>query len=89
MKLLIEKKRQNKIKVGRLALENRKIYFEYDTDFLKSGIELSPYKLPLKKGIFMDIDNISDGLFGLFADSLPDGWGRLLINRHLKYLNNL
>lgn len=76
-------KDDKKLKVGRLALENRKIYFEYDKNFLKSGIELSPYKLPLKGGVFSDMDNMFDGLFGLFADSLPDGWGRLLIDRHL------
>ncbi len=74
---------KNKLKVGRLALENRKIYFEYDEDFLKTNIELSPYKLPLKKGVFSDSDNIFEGLFGLFADSLPDGWGRLLLDRYL------
>jgi len=73
----------NKLKVGRLALEYRKIYFEYDNNFLKSGIELSPYKLPLKSGVFTNSDNIFDGLFGLFSDSLPDGWGRLLMDRHL------
>lgn len=72
-----------KLKVGRLALENRKIYFEYDRGFLQMGIELSPYKLPLKTGVFTDIDNIFDGLFGLFADSLPDGWGKLIMDRHL------
>lgn len=22
-----------------------------------------------------------DGLFGVFADSLPDGWGRFLVDR--------
>ena len=25
-----------------------------------------------------------DGLFGVFADSLPDAWGRLLLERLLK-----
>ena len=25
-----------------------------------------------------------DGLFGVFADSLPDNWGRLLLNRLLR-----
>lgn len=72
-----------KLKVGRLALKNRDIYFEYDKEFLSSGIELSPYKLPLKTGVFKCDDNIFDGLFGVFADSLPDGWGRLLMDRHL------
>lgn len=76
-------KANEKLKVGRLALKDRKIYFEYENDFLKSGIKLSPYKLPLKTGVFTDTNNIFDGLFGLFADSLPDGWGRLLMDRHL------
>ena len=76
-------KASKKLKVGRLAIKNRKIYFEYDEDFLNTGIELSPYKLPLKSGIFTDQDHVFDGLFGLFADSLPDGWGRLLMDRYL------
>lgn len=76
-------KAHEKLKVGRLAYENRIIYFEYDKEFLNNGIELSPYKLPLKSGVQICEDRIFDGLFGLFADSLPDGWGRLLIDRHL------
>lgn len=72
-----------KLKVGRLVYENRTIYFEYDKEFLNTGIELSPYKLPLKSGVHTCNDKLFDGLFGLFADSLPDGWGRLLIDRHL------
>ena len=69
-------------KVGTLAIKDRKIYFEYDADFLKTGIELSPYKLPLKPGVQRCDDDTFEGLWGLFADSLPDGWGRLLIDRH-------
>ncbi len=72
-----------KQKVGRLALKDRKIYFEYDKEFLKSGIELSPYKLPLMQGVFSCDDRVFDGLFGVFADSLPDGWGKLLLDRSL------
>lgn len=72
-----------KIKVGRLAYENRTIYFEYDDIFINTGINLSPYKLPLKSGVQVCEDKLFDGLFGVFADSLPDGWGRLLIDRHL------
>ena len=70
-------------KVGTLAIKDKKIYFEYDKNFLKTGIELSPYKLPLKSGLFRCDDNTFDGLWGLFNDSLPDGWGRLLMDRHL------
>ena len=73
-------------KVGTLAYKDRKIYFEYDTQFLKTGIELSPYKLPLKAGVMRCDDNTFEGLWGVFNDSLPDGWGRLLMDRHLMRL---
>jgi len=73
-------------KVGTLAIRDKKIYFEYDKDFLKTNIELSPYKLPLKAGLFRCDDDTFDGLWGLFNDSLPDGWGRLLMDRHLMRL---
>ena len=71
-----------KYKVGRLAEKDRLIYFEYDKEFLQSDIQLSPYKLPLRSGLFVCDDNVFEGLFGLFGDSLPDGWGRLLLDRH-------
>jgi len=73
-------------KVGTLAIKDKKIYFEYDKAFLRTGIELSPYKLPLKPGLFRCNDSTFDGIWGLFADSLPDGWGRLLMDRHLMRL---
>lgn len=72
--------------VGRLAYKERDIYFEYDADFLKTGIEISPFILPLRSGVIKCDDRTFDGLFGVFADSLPDGWGRLLIDRHMKKL---
>lgn len=72
-----------KILMGRLARKNHKIFFEYDPDFIKTGIELSPFKLPLKLGVVSSEDLIFDGLFGVFNDSLPDGWGRLLLDRTL------
>jgi hypothetical protein len=37
--------------MGRLLLKNRKIFFEYDTAFIKLGLALSPLKLPLKVGV--------------------------------------
>lgn len=84
--LTIHLTQQKNQKVGTLAQKDNKIYFEYDKDFLKTGIELSPYKLPLKAGLFRCDDDTFDGLWGLFADSLPDGWGRLLMDRHLMRL---
>jgi len=68
-------------KVGRLALRQRQILFEYDPSFIASGIEISPFKLPLGPGVFTSPGAIFDGLYGVFNDSLPDGWGRLLLDR--------
>lgn len=71
-------------KVGRLALAHRRIYFEYDAAFLKSGLDISPFKLPVKAGAALCEDMAFEGLFGVFNDSLPDGWGRLLLDRQLR-----
>ncbi len=73
--------------IGRLAMKNRAVYFEYDSTFLPTGIEISPFKLPLRSGVQQNVDTVFDGLFGVFNDSLPDGWGRLLIDRHLAQKN--
>lgn len=71
-------------KVGRLALVNRRIYFEYDPSFLQLGLHISPLKLPLQSGAMVCEDQVFEGLFGVFNDSLPDGWGRLLLDRTLQ-----
>jgi serine/threonine-protein kinase HipA len=73
--------RSQRRKVGRLAFKDRQLLFEYDVSFINSGIELSPIKLPLRPGVFVADTTIFDGLFGVFNDSLPDGWGRLLLDR--------
>lgn len=68
----------------------RKIFFEYDPEFIRTGLVLSPFKLPLKPGVITSSDLTFEGLFGVFNDSLPDGWGRLLLDRKLiKYGLNL
>lgn len=69
--------------VGRLAWRDRVAYFEYDNTFLSSGLELSPFKLRLAPGLVNGPPQIFEGLHGLFNDSLPDGWGRLLMDRQL------
>lgn len=70
--------------VGLLTRGERGVLFEYHPDFLGSGIQLSPFMLPLRPGIFFDEKQTFDGLYGLFNDSLPDGWGLLLLDRSLK-----
>ena len=70
--------------VGLLYENAGRVFFEYSPDFLQSGIALSLFKLPLKPGVFEDEKRTFDGLFGLFNDSLPDGWGCLLLDRKLR-----
>lgn len=69
--------------VGQLVAQNRRIFFEYDSAFLSVGLPISPFKLPLKSGVQVPKEMTFDGLFGVFNDSLPDGWGRLLLDRQL------
>ena len=72
------------VPVGRLAEDEHRIYFQYHNDFLSRGLWLSPYKLPLKPGLFEHKDRDFGPVFGLFDDSLPDGWGLLLMDRYLR-----
>jgi len=77
------KPKDEKIFVGRLAINDRKIFFEYESSFIETGLNLSPFKLPLKPGVIKGENFVFGGLFGVFNDSLPDGWGRMLIDRAL------
>ena len=42
------------------------------------------FSLPLKKQVFLPTKDYFSGLFGVFADSLPDNWGRLLLDRLIR-----
>ena len=71
--------------VGTMALyRNRQAAFEYSDDWIADGFSISPFSLPLEKRVFMPKIDPFDGIFGVFADSLPDGWGRLLVDRLMK-----
>lgn len=71
--------------VGTLGLANNyQVAFEYTDEWIETGFSISPFSLPLKKEVFLPTKEYFDGLFGVFADSLPDAWGRLLLRRLLK-----
>lgn len=71
--------------VGTLAItDDHKAAFQYSEEWLENGFSISPFSLPLKKQVFVPTKDYFDGLFGVFADSLPDNWGRLLLNRLLQ-----
>jgi len=70
--------------VGTMALyKNLQAAFEYDKEWLQNGFSISPFSLPLEKKVFIPKTDPFDGLFGVFSDSLPDGWGHLLLDRLL------
>ncbi len=70
--------------VGTLAEQKKRVYFEYDEDWLGLGLELSPFHVPLRSGLIEHTDFSFGPLPGLFDDSLPDGWGLLLMDRHFR-----
>jgi serine/threonine-protein kinase HipA len=72
------------ILVGRLAIRASIVYFEYDSAFIELGIEISPLHLPLRSGVVQFDHHLFEGLPGVFNDSLPDGWGRLLFDRFVR-----
>lgn len=70
--------------VGTLAEQERRIYFEYAADFLRSPLPISPFKLPARPGLFEHAERGFAEVFGVFNDSLPDGWGLLLMDREFR-----
>lgn len=71
--------------VGRLAITPDGVCaFEYTPEYLRTGVSISPFYLPLQSGLIIAKHHPFNGDFGVFHDSLPDGWGNLLLDRYLK-----
>lgn len=69
--------------LGTLASDGKLTLFEYSPEALAKGIGLSPRYLPLSPQTF-SFPTQPFQLAGLFADSLPDGWGMLLMDQYFK-----
>lgn len=73
--------------LGTLAwsAEERQDYFEYAPGFVAAPLPVSPFRLPVRAGLSAagPVPREFEGLHGLFNDSVPDGWGRLLLDRRL------
>ncbi|MBN8659280.1 MAG: type II toxin-antitoxin system HipA family toxin [Candidatus Obscuribacter phosphatis] len=67
--------------LGVLADNGRDILFEYTAEAIKRGLELSPFKMPLSSQTFGNFPVHQLRLPGLISDSLPDGWGMLVMDR--------
>ncbi|MBC7658642.1 MAG: type II toxin-antitoxin system HipA family toxin [Chitinophagaceae bacterium] len=76
------------IPVGELVEAERRYFFTYDSDFPAETMRLSPFKLPFDKNLAHEVSEkerrVFGGVHGVFADSLPDGWGLLLIKRSVE-----
>ncbi len=77
-------KQEDELLVGEIAEREHRIYFQYSPVFLSKSLWLSPYKLPLGSDLFEHKDRDFGPLFGMFDDSLPDGWGLMLMDRFLR-----
>lgn len=68
--------------VGYLAeTADHRVAFAYAEPWLEEGFPISPFSLPLEPRVFVPSSWTFRGLWGVFADSLPDAWGQLLVDR--------
>ncbi len=71
--------------VGTLAeTAEHRAAFAYTESWLENGFAISPFSLPLENKVFVPKSESFRGLWGVFADSLPDAWGQLLVDRMLQ-----
>lgn len=75
------------VMVGTIAQNNQGVFFQYADDYLSQYHSLSPFKLPFNNEVHLCCENAHKGMFGAFADSLPDGWGTLLMDRIFRQHN--
>lgn len=72
-------------RVGVIAWNSERGYgrFEYDPQFIRSGLEVSPLTMPLKPGVYSFPHHATSGTFlglpGMIADSLTEGFGNQLL----------
>ena len=78
-------------RVGAVALDGDVGVFEFDTDFLKLGLDIAPITMPLEAArsghTLHSFPALNQETFkrlpGLLADSLPDKFGQAIVNTWL------
>lgn len=68
------------------ASPRKPTYFQYDSSWIAQGFSISPFSLPLSPQVFRADPSRFSNLIPIFDDSLPDDWGRLLVERRLASL---
>lgn len=72
------------VRVGTLSDWGRDTAFEYATTFIGRGLSPAPFRLPVRAGVSAYDRQGGMETFGLFEDSLPDGWGRRLVDARFR-----
>ena len=69
------------MRVGTFSEVGRDTAFEFAGEFLSSGLNPAPFRLRTGGGLKIYDRSGNMETFGLFDDSLPDGWGRRIVDR--------
>ena len=72
--------------VGHLTLANHRPVFGYADSWMVDGFELSPIEMPLRATPYQGQNRSAYYFCGLLSDSLPDGWGILLMDRFFRQI---
>ncbi|AWB69152.1 phosphatidylinositol kinase (plasmid) [Saccharobesus litoralis] len=83
-KLLVKRRLSDgsSINIGELAENNQGIFFQYNEHYLEHyATSIAPFTLEFNDGLQKAPLTPHKKLHGVFADSLPDGWGLYLMDR--------
>ncbi|AXN34730.1 type II toxin-antitoxin system HipA family toxin [Vibrio coralliilyticus] len=71
-----------KVLVGKLAENSQQSFFQFDEAYLDAhSTSLAPFNLKPDTSLQVAPKSPHYGIHGVFADSLPDGWGLYLMDR--------
>ncbi len=71
---------ERKIEIGTLTQHNGRSVFQFSPEFLARPLPISPFHLPGTASLLEYDRRGGMETFGVFEDSLPDGWGRKIID---------
>ena len=70
--------------IGRLGLDRGLAQLEWSSEVISDALPVAPLLYPPEPGLQAARGREFDGLHGFLADSLPDGWGYILMRRALR-----
>jgi len=72
--------------IGRAAMADGRAQLEWSRDLIARGLAVAPLYYPPEPGLQPARTRDFEGLHGFLADSLPEGWGHLVMRRALARL---